>query len=102
MFTDLYTGELLEPAELTSEQWKSLGDGHTELGRALLEEFGVRQMFHPHADAHVDSEASIDRFLEVTDLRRPHSASTPGTSPTAVVTTAPSLRNTRAGSATFT
>ena len=67
MFTDLYTGELLEPAELTSEQWKSLGDGHTELGRALLEEFGVRQMFHPHADAHVESEASIDRFLEVTD-----------------------------------
>ena len=67
MFTDLYTGELLEPAELTSEQWKSLGDGHTELGRALLEEFGVRQMFHPHADAHVEGEASIDRFLEVTD-----------------------------------
>jgi inosose dehydratase len=70
MFTDLYdlyTGELLEPAELTSVQWKSLGEGHTELGRALLQEFGVRQMFHPHADAHVESAASIDRFLEVTD-----------------------------------
>jgi inosose dehydratase len=24
-------------------------------------------MFHPHADAHVESAASIDRFLEVTD-----------------------------------
>jgi inosose dehydratase len=41
--------------------------GHSELGRVLLEEFGVRQMFHPHADAHVDGNASITRFLELTD-----------------------------------
>ena len=33
----------------------------------LLDEFGVRQMFHPHADAHVDDNAAIDRFLELTD-----------------------------------
>lgn len=67
MFTDLYSGELLEPAELTAEQWQRLGDGHSELGRVLAEEFGVGQMFHPHADAHVESENSIDRFLELTD-----------------------------------
>ena len=67
MYTDLYTGELLESAELTAEQWNWLGTGHTELGRVLHEEFGVRQMFHPHADAHVDGNASIDRFLELTD-----------------------------------
>ena len=67
MYTDLYTGALLEPAELTDEQWQRLGAGHTELGRILMEECGVRQMFHPHADAHVDGNASIDRFLELTD-----------------------------------
>lgn len=67
MYTDLYTGELLEPAELTAEQWQWLGAGHTELGRILAEEHGVHQMFHPHADAHVDGNASIDRFLELTD-----------------------------------
>jgi inosose dehydratase len=67
MYTDLYTGELLEPAELTPEQWSLLGQGHSELGRLLRDEFGVRQMFHPHADAHVDSEQRIQRFLEVTD-----------------------------------
>lgn len=67
MYTDLYTGELLEPAELTAEQWRWLADGHTELGRLLSEEFGVAQMFHPHADAHVNGNASIDRFLELTD-----------------------------------
>lgn len=67
MYSDLYTGELLEPAELTPRQWTTLGDGHSELGRILLDESGVRQMFHPHADAHVDTEHSVDRFCEVTD-----------------------------------
>jgi inosose dehydratase len=64
---DLHTGALLEPAELTAEQWTRLGDGHSELGRVLGEEYGVRQMFHPHADAHVDDNARITRFLELTD-----------------------------------
>jgi inosose dehydratase len=67
MYTDLHTGALLEPAELTAQQWTALGEGHSELGRVLLDEFGVRQMFHPHADAHVDGNASITRFLELTD-----------------------------------
>ena len=67
MYTDLYTGELTEPADLTDEQWTLLGDGHSELGRVLLDETGVRQVFHPHADAHVDGNASINRFLEITD-----------------------------------
>ena len=67
MYTDLYTGELTEPAELTDDQWQQLGNGHTELGRILGEESGVRQMFHPHADAHVDGNTSIDRFLQLTD-----------------------------------
>ena len=67
MYTDLYTGALVEPADLTDEQWTTLGDGHSELGRVLLDESGVRQVFHPHADAHVDGNASITRFLELTD-----------------------------------
>jgi inosose dehydratase len=67
MYTDLQTGELVEPAELTAEQWTTLGQAHSELGRVLLDEFEVRQMFHPHADAHVDGNASITRFLELTD-----------------------------------
>jgi inosose dehydratase len=67
MYTDLQTGALVEPAELTDEQWTTVGVGHSELGRVLLEEYGVRQMFHPHADAHVDGNASIARFLELTN-----------------------------------
>jgi inosose dehydratase len=67
MYTDLYTGAILEPRELTGEQWTTLGRGHSELGRVLRDECGVRQMFHPHADAHVDNNATIARFLELTD-----------------------------------
>lgn len=67
MYTDLHSGALLEPAELTSEQWQALGRGHSVLGEVLAEEFGVRQLFHPHADAHVDGNATIDRFLGLTD-----------------------------------
>ena len=67
MYTDLYTGALLEPAELTPEQWTTLGRGHSELGRVLLDEYGVRQMFHPHADAHVDNDVRTTRFLDLTD-----------------------------------
>jgi len=33
----------------------------------LQEEYGVRQAFHPPADAHVDTEDRIGRFLEGTD-----------------------------------
>jgi inosose dehydratase len=67
LYTDLHTGALLEPRELTAEQWTALGRGHSELGRVLLDEHGVRQVFHPHADAHVDADATIARFLELTD-----------------------------------
>jgi inosose dehydratase len=67
MYTDLYTGELLEPSELTPDQWHTLGTGHSELGKILFEETGVTQMFHPHADAHVADQDSIGRFLELTD-----------------------------------
>ena len=67
MYTDLHTGALVEPAELTAEQWTVLGDGHSQLGRVVRDEYGVAQMFHSHADAHVDGNASITRFLELTD-----------------------------------
>jgi len=69
MYTDLHSGEILEPAQLSTEQWASLCEGHSRLGRILLDEYGVRQMFHPHADAHIDRNDRIGRFLEGTDSK---------------------------------
>lgn len=61
------TEEVLESRTLTDEQWERLGKGHDQLGKALLEEFGVHQQFHTHADSHVGTYKETVRFLEVTD-----------------------------------
>src|SRR6185312_13673062 len=52
MCTDLHTGALTQPAELTAEQWRDLVDGQSELGRVVRDQFDVRLGFHPHVDTH--------------------------------------------------
>jgi inosose dehydratase len=61
--------ELANPAHRTpsAEQWKLLGDGHNRLGKALSEEFGLKQQFHSHAESHVGTYREVETFLEVTD-----------------------------------
>ena len=66
-YTDQHTGEATEGAELDAEQWKNLVTGTDELARFLLEEYGVKLVFHPHADTHVDTQDRIERFLTDTD-----------------------------------
>ncbi|WP_120003003.1 sugar phosphate isomerase/epimerase family protein [Nesterenkonia muleiensis] len=61
------TGENLEPRTLTDEQWKKLAAGHDRLGKALLEEFGMKQQFHSHADSHIGTTSEVVRFLDETD-----------------------------------
>ena len=39
----------------------------TSSARYLLEEYGVKLVFHPHADTHVDTQERIERFLADTD-----------------------------------
>lgn len=63
------TGEALEPRTLTPEQWDRLAAGHDRLGRALSEEYGVRQQFHSHADSHIGTHREVERLLELTDPR---------------------------------
>lgn len=63
------TAEVLESRTLTDDQWKQLADGHDRLGKALLEEYGIRQQFHSHADSHIGTYGEIERFLNETDER---------------------------------
>lgn len=63
------TGETLEPRTLTDEQWQKLASGHDRLGKALLEEYGVHQQFHSHADSHVGTYREVERLLAQTDPR---------------------------------
>jgi inosose dehydratase len=66
-YTDQHTGESTEGADLDLEQWKNLVTGTDELARFLFEEHGVKLVFHPHADTHVDTQERIERFLADTD-----------------------------------
>lgn len=57
------SGEVVEPRTLDARGWERLLRGHDEFGRALLEEFGMRQVFHPHVDSHVGTHREVERFL---------------------------------------
>jgi inosose dehydratase len=61
------TSEVLESRTLDDEHWAKLAAGHDKLGKALLEEFGVKQQFHSHADSHVGTYREVERFLHETD-----------------------------------
>jgi inosose dehydratase len=67
MYTDLHTGALTQPAELAAQEWGDLVDGQSRLGRLIKDEFDIQLGFHPHVDAHVDTQESIHRFLADTD-----------------------------------
>ncbi|MBA8824340.1 inosose dehydratase [Saccharopolyspora lacisalsi] len=67
MWRNPATGEQLEARTLDDGSWKSLGTGIDRLAKALYEEYGIRMRFHPHADSHVDDQAHVERFLEMTD-----------------------------------
>ena len=66
-YTDQHGGAPTESADIDPEQWEALVSGTDELARYLLEEYGVKLVFHPHADTHVDTQERIERFLSDTD-----------------------------------
>ncbi len=66
-YTDQHTGEVSEARDLDPELWKNLVTGTDELARFLSEEHGVKLVFHPHADTHVDTQDRIEQFLADTD-----------------------------------
>jgi inosose dehydratase len=66
-YRDDATGAHLEPAGLTPDEWRTMTRAADELGRMVLEDFGVRLQFHPHADSHVETQEQTERFLADTD-----------------------------------
>ncbi|MEU1451878.1 sugar phosphate isomerase/epimerase family protein [Streptomyces avermitilis] len=61
------TAEIIEPPELTGEQWAHLTQGMERLGHEVKETYGLDIVVHPHADTHIDTEAHVERFLDSTD-----------------------------------
>ncbi len=67
MYRDEKTGAELEPSTLTDEQWDLLTSQTDELGRRILDEYGLHVQFHSHAESHVGYQPEIERFLEATN-----------------------------------
>jgi inosose dehydratase len=64
---DHKTGAPLEDRTLSDEGWALLTTGMDELGRRILQEYGLRVQFHSHADSHVGYQHEIERFVENTN-----------------------------------
>ncbi len=64
---DHKTGAPKEDRQLSPEQWDLLTTGTDELGKRILDEYGLHVQFHSHADTHVGYQPEIERFLESTN-----------------------------------
>jgi inosose dehydratase len=66
-YSDLATGAIVAPAKLDDAAWHRLIDTTHRIADLLRERYGVKLLFHPHAETHVEYENQIERFLQDTD-----------------------------------
>jgi inosose dehydratase len=66
-YRDLASGVTTAPASLDDASWSRLVEATNQLGRAVQSRFGLRLVFHPHADTHVEYEVQADRLIADTD-----------------------------------
>ena len=69
-YTNLWTGEATAPSKLDEEAWKRLIDRIHQVVDLVADRFGLRVVFHPHAETHVEYEGQIERLLSQTDAER--------------------------------
>lgn len=62
-YRDDATGAYLRPAELDADEWTTMVRSVDELGRVVMEQYGLTLQFHPHADYHVETQQQTERFL---------------------------------------
>jgi inosose dehydratase len=66
-YSDLFTGEILRSPNLDDAGWARLIETTHRVARIASERYGLRAVFHPHAETHVEYEYQIERFLSDTD-----------------------------------
>ena len=67
LYTDQHTGEPVAAPALDEESWNRLIDTSHAIARLAKQNFGLRTVFHPHADSHVEYEEQIEKLLDETD-----------------------------------
>ena len=69
-YTDLFTGESRGPVQLDGDAWKRLIDTTHRVADIVRDQFGLKLVFHPHAETHVEYDDQIELFLDQTDPDR--------------------------------
>jgi inosose dehydratase len=63
-------GRIPAGAGLSASQWSVFANGANRLAATVLEETGLRTVFHHHCAGYVETPDEIDRFLDSTDSRK--------------------------------
>ena len=63
---ELCAGRITVEQGLSDADWLTFARGADLIARAVVEETGVRTVFHPHCAGYVETPAEIDRLLELT------------------------------------
>ena len=66
-YSDPWTGEMHSPKQLDEDAWQRFIDTANRVAEIATNRFGLRLVFHPHAETHVEYEDQIERFLSQTD-----------------------------------
>ncbi len=66
-YNDLATGKKISSPKLDDAGWQRLIDTTHRLADLLHDRFGVKLLYHPHAETYVEYEDQIERFLKDTD-----------------------------------
>ncbi len=67
VYTDLFTGDAIDPGDLDDDAWGRLVDNLQALAADARDRFGLQTVVHPHAETHVEYERQIERLLDDTD-----------------------------------
>ncbi|HTS29836.1 MAG TPA: TIM barrel protein [Bryobacteraceae bacterium] len=63
-------GRITPREGLSDAEWEQFAAGANRLASAVLEETGLRTVFHHHCAGYVETPEEIDRFLQMTDPRK--------------------------------
>ena len=66
-YSDPWTGAMRSPKQLDEDAWQRLIETAHHVGEIASSRFGLRLVFHPHSETHVEYEDQIERFLSQTD-----------------------------------
>jgi inosose dehydratase len=66
-YTNLFTGEQISPARLDDASFARLIETTERVARIARDDYGMKLVFHPHAQTHVEHEDQIEALLAATD-----------------------------------